>query len=201
MDPKLVPFGGEAGSGDSLVLDVKTGRVLYWDHEEGEADASDPVAKSLEELLATLRRALERRRVAARGSPCARSFDSHGHLHLELQVGSGEGCDADSRDARPCSIEEWEKLLHDDLLGLRPEVGHVGTEDDDVLWLGAERVERRPKVLEHDRGLFGERAGDGTASTPPRDLSRYPGESTRLDDGYLRIADASGIRERIRIVS
>jgi hypothetical protein len=42
MDPKLVPFGGEAGSGDSLVLDVKTGRVLYWDHEEGEADASNP---------------------------------------------------------------------------------------------------------------------------------------------------------------
>lgn len=52
MDPKLVPFGGEAGSGDSLVLNVKTGRVLYWDHEEGEADASDPVAKSLEELVA-----------------------------------------------------------------------------------------------------------------------------------------------------
>ena len=52
MDPKLVPFGGEQGSGDSLVLNVKTGRVLYWDHEEGEADASDPIAKSLDELLA-----------------------------------------------------------------------------------------------------------------------------------------------------
>lgn len=52
MSPKLLPFGGEAGSGDSLVLDVKTGRVLYWDHEEGEADTSDPVAKSLDELLA-----------------------------------------------------------------------------------------------------------------------------------------------------
>ncbi|MBL0197013.1 MAG: SMI1/KNR4 family protein [Myxococcales bacterium] len=52
MDPQLLPFGGEAGSGDSLVLHAKTGRVLYWDHEEGEADAGDPVAKSLDELLA-----------------------------------------------------------------------------------------------------------------------------------------------------
>lgn len=51
MKPKYLPFGGEEGSGDSLVLDTKTGQVLFWDHEMGDVDP-DPVAASLPELLA-----------------------------------------------------------------------------------------------------------------------------------------------------
>jgi hypothetical protein len=50
MDRDLVAFGGEPGSGDSLVYDTKTGRIHYWDHEEGAADP-EAVARSLEELL------------------------------------------------------------------------------------------------------------------------------------------------------
>ncbi|MFT3775162.1 MAG: SMI1/KNR4 family protein [Minicystis sp.] len=56
MEPHLIPFGGEQASGDCLVLDTKTGRVHYWDHEEGDVDP-DPIAKSLPDLLA---RALDR---------------------------------------------------------------------------------------------------------------------------------------------
>jgi hypothetical protein len=51
MEETLLPIGGEPGSGDCLVLDVETGAVSYWDHEEGAVEA-EPVAKSLEELLA-----------------------------------------------------------------------------------------------------------------------------------------------------
>ena len=51
MKPKYLPIGGEEGSGDSLVLDTKTGLVLFWDHELGDVDP-DPVAASLPALLA-----------------------------------------------------------------------------------------------------------------------------------------------------
>ncbi|AKU95306.1 hypothetical protein AKJ09_01970 [Labilithrix luteola] len=51
MEPHLVPFGGQPGSGDCLVLDTKTGRVHYWDHEEGDVSPNF-IAESLPELLA-----------------------------------------------------------------------------------------------------------------------------------------------------
>lgn len=50
MKRHLIPFGGEEGSGDCLVLDTKSGRVHYWNHEQGDVEP-EPVAGSLEELV------------------------------------------------------------------------------------------------------------------------------------------------------
>ncbi len=51
----LIPFAGEDGSGDCYALDAR-GRVLYWDHEEGEASKH---AASISVVLANTRRSIE----------------------------------------------------------------------------------------------------------------------------------------------
>lgn len=56
MREGLIPFAGEDGSGDSLVFELSTGRILYWNHEDEDEDDDDDdeneVAGSLAELLA-----------------------------------------------------------------------------------------------------------------------------------------------------
>ena len=56
-----VPFATEAGSGNFVVLDAR-GRALYWDHEEGAVDP-DPVAPSLDALLARALAAVQKKRL------------------------------------------------------------------------------------------------------------------------------------------
>jgi hypothetical protein len=51
----LVPFASESGSGDCYALDSK-GRVLYWDHEEGEASLH---AASLSNVLKLTKKSIQ----------------------------------------------------------------------------------------------------------------------------------------------
>jgi hypothetical protein len=110
----LIPFAGESGSGDCFAIDGK-GRVVYWDHEEGEAS---PHAKSLAVVLASTLKSIQKEALFGGPERKAGEVDKKA-LRLEKSI------DADLHDAASVST-----AFHSPAHKIREAIGKLKSEAD-----------------------------------------------------------------------